>query len=55
MSSITTTTTITDLPADADEGASFEADLAKGRAARAQARQWAAARAFRYENALADY
>jgi len=47
--------TITDLPADADEGASFEADLAKGCADRAQARQWAVARAFRYENALADY
>jgi len=51
----TTTTTTTDLPTDADEGASFEADLIKGRADRAAARQWSAARAFWYENALAQY
>jgi hypothetical protein len=41
------------LDADADD--SFAADLAKGRADRTAARQWAAARAFSSENALAQY
>jgi hypothetical protein len=64
MTTSITSITSTDLPTadgiarawlDADADDSFGADLAKGRADRTAARQWATARAFSYETALADY